>query len=266
MSIKIMSMCWERYPNGGGELLLALALADHADDTGGSIYPSVDTLAKKTRQSKRTIQYQLRAMEDSGWLVCLDRAAGGRSRTRLYCINSLWIKGADFASLVSAEKDAEFAPIDAPETVQDLHPLDAKGCNLEHERVQSTTLKGAIAVAPEPSRTIKNHLLQQTRTGSFPMTLDWKPSDQLSARLLQAGVSADQLTQEVLGEFVSYRSTTDDQLTQAQWEHKLLQTLLARRKVHADQSGKPSGQQRSGRDAVRDAISDTGDTSWAAGL
>lgn len=102
--------------------------------------------------------------------------------------------------------------------------------------------------------------------GAFPMTLDWKPSDQFSARLLQAGVSPDQLTQEVLGEFVSYRSTTDDQLTEAQWEHKLLQTLLARRKVHADQSGKPSGQQRSGRDAVRDAISDTGDTSWAAGL
>ena len=32
MSVRIMSKVWELYPNGGGEMLLALALADHAHD------------------------------------------------------------------------------------------------------------------------------------------------------------------------------------------------------------------------------------------
>lgn len=34
MSIKVMTAVFDRYPNGGGEMLLALALADHASDDG----------------------------------------------------------------------------------------------------------------------------------------------------------------------------------------------------------------------------------------
>ena len=34
MSVKVMTAVFERYPNGGGEMLLALALADHASDDG----------------------------------------------------------------------------------------------------------------------------------------------------------------------------------------------------------------------------------------
>ena len=64
MSIKLMSQIFDRYPNGGGEMLLALAIADHAHDDGTHIYPSVSALAKKTRQSERTVQYQLRKMQE----------------------------------------------------------------------------------------------------------------------------------------------------------------------------------------------------------
>ena len=56
MSIKIMSMIFDRYTNGGGEMLLALAIADHAHDDGTNIFPSVKSLANKTRQSERTVQ------------------------------------------------------------------------------------------------------------------------------------------------------------------------------------------------------------------
>ena len=34
MSVKVMTAVFERYPVGGGEMLLALALADHASDDG----------------------------------------------------------------------------------------------------------------------------------------------------------------------------------------------------------------------------------------
>src|SRR5690554_6839765 len=109
MSIKIMAACWERYPNGGGELLLALALADHADDDGGRIYPSVDSLAKKTRQSRRTVQYQLRKMEEMGWLILVAEEGGGRGKAREYRINFKWIKGADIAPIATPEKSADIA-------------------------------------------------------------------------------------------------------------------------------------------------------------
>ena len=52
-----MSMVFDCYPNGGGEMILALALADHAHDDGTSVYPSIESLMEKTRQSRRTVQY-----------------------------------------------------------------------------------------------------------------------------------------------------------------------------------------------------------------
>ncbi|WP_218644157.1 helix-turn-helix domain-containing protein, partial [Burkholderia pseudomallei] len=69
MSVKVMNAVFERYPEGGGEMILALALADHSHDDGTHIYPSVEKLAAKTRQSPRAVQYQLRRMQQSGWLI-----------------------------------------------------------------------------------------------------------------------------------------------------------------------------------------------------
>ena len=53
MSARMTGMVFDRYPGGGGEFALALALADNAHDDGTSIYPSVETLAKKSRQQLR---------------------------------------------------------------------------------------------------------------------------------------------------------------------------------------------------------------------
>jgi len=47
MSVEVMSMVFKHYPEGGSEMLLALALADFSNDTGTQIYPSVAALAKK---------------------------------------------------------------------------------------------------------------------------------------------------------------------------------------------------------------------------
>lgn len=77
MSVKVMGMVFDRYPNGGGEMILALALADHSSDDGTGIYPSVASLAEKTRQSVRAVQYQLRGMEKAGWLILVNAGNGG---------------------------------------------------------------------------------------------------------------------------------------------------------------------------------------------
>ncbi|CAE6811235.1 hypothetical protein R69746_05629 [Paraburkholderia aspalathi] len=147
-----MSLVFERYPVGGGEMILALKLADHAHDDGTHIFPGIAGLAERTRQSERAVQYQLRRMEKTGWLILVAEKNGGRGKAREYRISPAWINGADLAPIANDEKDANSAPIQEDAKGADT---STKGCNPEHERVQIEALKGAIAVAPESSLTIK---------------------------------------------------------------------------------------------------------------
>ena len=62
MSIRILSLIWERAPHQGGALLTLLALADWSNDDGES-WPSIRKLAAKARQSERNVRYILRELE-----------------------------------------------------------------------------------------------------------------------------------------------------------------------------------------------------------
>ncbi|MBB3806388.1 hypothetical protein FHR51_002540 [Xanthomonas arboricola] len=164
MSAKVTGMVFERYPTGGGEMLLALALADHAHDDGTHIYPSIALLAAKTRQSERSVQYQLRRMEASGWLILINDGLGGRSngfkeggKTRQYRINPEWMKGADIAPFdagqCSTGKGANSAPLKGANHGD-------KGCKPTSERVQNSAEKGAKLLHPnqeQPKATKSNN-------------------------------------------------------------------------------------------------------------
>lgn len=138
MSVKVMTAVFERYPNGGGEMLLALALADHASDDGTKVFPSVEALAVKTRQSVRSVQYQLRSMQASGWLILVSAGNGGRSMTSEYRISIDWIKGAEIAPFKNGANDDEKGANES-----------AKGCKSQQETVQP------VAPANNRHRTIK---------------------------------------------------------------------------------------------------------------
>ncbi|MDO8263616.1 MAG: helix-turn-helix domain-containing protein [Gallionella sp.] len=126
MSIKLMTMVFDGYPTGGGEMLLALSLADFADDDGRRIFPSVDTLGRKTRQSRRSVQTLLRRMEIIGFISPVGKTAKG---TTEYRINLDFFDGA-----------------------QNLRPLP-KGRNSQPKGAQKTTKGGANSAPnpPEPS-------------------------------------------------------------------------------------------------------------------
>lgn len=167
MSIKVMTMVFDRYPNGGGEMLLALALADHASDDGSRVYPSIKHLAAKTRQAERSVQYQLRRMEEAMWLLLENSGNGGRNQHRMYCINPEWIKGADFASLVKGAID------------------DIKGA-IHNIKGATDDAKGCKAIAPaynhhesseEPS--------EKKRVRATRISANWMPSDADAAYLFQ---------------------------------------------------------------------------------
>ena len=67
MSIKVMSQVWEHSRHKGSTLLLLLAIADFADDSGMA-FPSRPVLAKKIRMSERSVQRLRQELYDSGEL------------------------------------------------------------------------------------------------------------------------------------------------------------------------------------------------------
>jgi len=139
-----MSAVWERFPQGGSLLLTALAIADHASDDGTRVYPAVDALAIKTRQSGRTIQRQLRELEAMGWLLLVRESSGKPGDTRDYRICPQWIRGETLPTVVA--------------TGDNLSPLQT-GDKSEPEQAGRVTPEvgtGDTAMSPKPSITIKS--------------------------------------------------------------------------------------------------------------
>ncbi|HMN14945.1 MAG TPA: helix-turn-helix domain-containing protein [Bellilinea sp.] len=73
MSIKRMSAVWDESKASGSTLLLLLAIADNASDDGLA-WPGIETLAQRTRLSKRGVIKQLKAAEALGELRIYRRA------------------------------------------------------------------------------------------------------------------------------------------------------------------------------------------------
>jgi len=80
MSIKVMTTVWTEAPYQGGALLILLAMADWADDNG-YCWPSVRTLARKSRQSERNVRKCLARMKGEG-TISVETNAGPHSTNR----------------------------------------------------------------------------------------------------------------------------------------------------------------------------------------
>jgi hypothetical protein len=85
MSIAVMTRVWSHSKHKGNRLLILLALADHADDDG-YCWPSVDTLAVKSRCSRRTVQEVLRELEQTEEIEIAPNA--GPKGTNLYQVTA----------------------------------------------------------------------------------------------------------------------------------------------------------------------------------
>jgi hypothetical protein len=81
MSIKVMTLVWDRFPAAGSELLAMLALADWCTDDGGSLYPSIATLAAKIRVSESQARRILHGLIDNGYVTVIGNANGGAPGT-----------------------------------------------------------------------------------------------------------------------------------------------------------------------------------------
>lgn len=160
MSIKVMSMVFDRYPSGGMERLLALAMADHASDDGRRIWPSVDELARKTMQSRSSVQRQIRRMVAIGWLIQVKSATGRPGVTNEYRICPEWIEGGE---VPTPETGVNLTPLDDSPPAEVIHT----GVNLTPvekpergvttaERGVTRDERGVTAMTPESSEPSMN--------------------------------------------------------------------------------------------------------------
>lgn len=119
-----MTQVFDRYPRGGSERLLALAIADAANDDGSSVFVGVELLASRSAQSVRSVQRQIGAMLADGWLI-LDRVSSGRrGQTTIYRISPEWIAGGD------AVKPADVPDRRTTKSVKQFCSIGGTGDNL----------------------------------------------------------------------------------------------------------------------------------------
>jgi hypothetical protein len=79
MSIRIMTQVWESAPYRGNTMMVLLALADWSDDEG-SCWPNLESLARKARQSVRSVQYAIKTLRSDGILRAeLNQGKGQRN-------------------------------------------------------------------------------------------------------------------------------------------------------------------------------------------
>ncbi|GLL08026.1 hypothetical protein GCM10017581_097860 [Dactylosporangium matsuzakiense] len=109
VSLKAMTWVWDHAQVGGSDLLLLLAIADNADDTGANAWPSIATLARKCRVDERTVQRIIRRLVAAQHLV-VETTTGGRRSNRY----ALAMPAPDASSTGSPTPPANRHPAETP--------------------------------------------------------------------------------------------------------------------------------------------------------
>lgn len=146
--------------------LLAVVLATYADSAGGSVYPAVETLARRSRTTPRAVQAGLRRLRELGVIVVESRVivgrdghprpVGGRANPTRYhfqldVLASLpesggtakWVKPASpFFSTSFAQTVKPTSPFTPSEGSEKGEASFAKGRSQLRERVKLASQKG----------------------------------------------------------------------------------------------------------------------------
>ena len=156
MSIVLENAVWSlRDPSvRGATRLVFLALANFADEDGGSIFPSHDTLAEKTGVSKRSVQYALSRLERAGYIeITVNR---GRFHTNDYRINTQYLR------IMLAENTQPTHDKTRKREQQNTQP-EAQNTQSTTQNTQNTAIKHATIAYNSSVKHQENH--QETHQG-----------------------------------------------------------------------------------------------------
>lgn len=157
MSVRCIDRVWQGSIQQGTRLLVLLALADRAGDDG-FCWPGIAEIAQRARISERQAQYHIRALEKDKEIIC--QVNRGRTHSNRYIV-TIGLTDEEIQETVK-EKMKYIAHIDNRKDATDCTVLD-KRCNPVQEKVQSSAVKGAIAIAPEPSITVNEPSISESK-------------------------------------------------------------------------------------------------------
>jgi len=174
MSIQVMTLVWRKSRNRRTALLLLLSIADHAHDDGKGAFPSIETLARKTRQTPRNVQLLLNTLETSGELTV--KEGEGPHGCNLYHINLRTLESypdwEEPEALDEAEAEVEPEPA-TPEIspLKTFHPENARAENAENfTGGMKNSAPNTRQISPEPSLTLQLTINEPSTNAPFSKT------------------------------------------------------------------------------------------------
>ncbi len=164
MSILKMAEVWKLAKVEGGELLVLLALADFADDDG-LCWPSVATIAEKSRLTERGTRGIIRRLEQKGFLSSEISRGGKGSSNRYYVMPNP----------------------EPPSGLTDSNPEPPSGLNLPNP--EPDCIKPGTVVPPNLKRTINS------KNGSR-LSEDWALPQPWGTWALQQGLDDSEVRRQ----------------------------------------------------------------------
>ncbi len=122
MSIAIMSQLFKAHLGSTGRKMLAVRLADFADDDGKGIWPTVGRLARETELSERKVQRTLAEFVDEGLLIVVKKGGSRPGEGTRYDFNM-----GVLARLPSSKSVADGCQGVTHDTVSPMTPATATG-------------------------------------------------------------------------------------------------------------------------------------------
>ena len=134
MSARILTLVFDFYDQKrfGAPRIMAVVLADEADDRGGGIFQSVKDLSTKTEQKERGVRAQLRRLQDSGLVECVQQSAGGVGNYNEYRLN-LSLLVAEITRHQEQAQPCTRNRVSDPETLHQEQGFDPHHCTTTKE-------------------------------------------------------------------------------------------------------------------------------------
>lgn len=170
MSIRLMTIVWDIAFPTQSQKLIALKLADYASDTGESVFPANESLARQAGCDERTVQRTIKAFRACGLLNLIREGGKGPKDTNEWALNvwllSLLSKGD--VKVVGGSQNVEIEGLDTVDNKGDrMSPIDPLRVTPEALRVTPVSAKGDTGV----TRSVSNHHKDPScaRAGALPV-------------------------------------------------------------------------------------------------
>ena len=161
MSVECSAIVWKRNFGKGGRKLIAARLADHADDEGRGIFPSLHRVAAECNVDVKTVRRTIHQFVEEGILVVVKQGGHGPKTPTRY----------DFNMALVRQLPRVRWPGDGLDAVEDkrdnLTPLAEDKGDILSSKGGTVSLKGGTA-PPKPSITINNRQMREGARAENP--------------------------------------------------------------------------------------------------